>query len=125
MYELSINEYKLNFVIRIKNNCVCIKDKTKIIDKITDNNVRFINYTNKIESIKKDKNNKDVKIEETIICNLVTNLNKEKYNDDLIKDIYLMRWDVEVFFKLLKSNFKFANLREHNKNTVELYKKNI
>ena len=90
----TLNEYKLNFVIRIKNNCICIKDKTKIPDKITDNNVRFINYTNKIESIKKDKNNKDVKIEETIICNLVTNLNKEKYNDDLIKDIYLIYYSI-------------------------------
>lgn len=31
--------------------------------------------------------------------------------------------DIEVFFKLLKSNFKFACLREHNKNTIEQYKK--
>lgn len=34
-----------------------------------------------------------------------------------------MRWDVEVFFKLIKSNFKFAVLREHNNNTTENYKK--
>jgi len=35
-----------------------------------------------------------------------------------------MRWDVEVFFKLIKSNFKFSCLKEHNLNTVEQYKKN-
>ena len=40
---------------------------------------------------------------------LITNLNKDNYNDDKVKDIYHKRWDVEVFFKILKSNFKFEN----------------
>ena len=32
--------------------------------------------------------------------------------------------DVEVFFKLLKSNFKFSNLKEHHKtNTINKYNK--
>ena len=31
--------------------------------------------------------------------------------------------DIEVFFKLIKSNFKFALLREHNEKTLEQYKK--
>ena len=35
----------------------------------------------------------------------------------------MQRWDIEVFFKLLKTNFKFALLREHNKKTLEQYKK--
>ena len=26
--------------------------------------------------------------------------------------------DIEVFFKLLKSKFKFSNLKEHNKNNT-------
>jgi len=117
-------ENKLNFVIRAKNNSICIKDKNNILNKFTDKNIRFINYTNKIITTQKDKNNNDIKLEETITCNIVTNLNIDKYDDKLIKKIYLMRWDVEVFFKLLKSNFKFANLKEHNKNTTEQYKKN-
>jgi hypothetical protein len=114
---------KLNFVIRAKNNSICIKDEKQISNKFTDKNIRFIKYSNKNITIQKDKNNNDVKIEETIICNIVTNLNIDKYDDKLIKEIYLMRWDVEVFFKLLKSNFKFADLKEHNKNTIEQYKK--
>jgi len=118
-----LNQHKLNFVIRSKNNSICIKDKNNIIDKINNNNVRFIHYENKITITKKDINNIDIKLEETIECNLVTNLNKDNFNDESIKNIYLMRWDIEVFFKLIKSNFKFALLREHNKNTIDQYKK--
>jgi hypothetical protein len=35
--------------------------------------------------------------------------------------MYKRRWDIEVFFKLIKSNFKFANLTEHNSKTRECY----
>ena len=69
------------------------------------------------------KDNNDTKLEETIKCYLATNLPIANYNDELIKKIYCMRWDVEVFFKLVKSNFNFAYLREHNSNTLEQYKK--
>ena len=54
---------------------------------------------------------------------MVTNLNKDEYNDLNIKNIYLSRWDIEVFFKFIKSNFKFSNLKEHNKKTLNQYKK--
>ena len=47
------------------------------------------------------------------------------YNDELIKKIYCMRWDVEVFFKLVKSNFNFAYLREHNSNLLLIILINI
>lgn len=120
-----LNEYKLNFVIRVKNNCSLLTHKQLIENKIKNNNVRFINHKSVKQMTIKDKENKDIKLEETLICNLVTNLPLIKYNDDEIKNIYLHRWDVEVevFFKLIKSNFKFACLREHTKNTIEQYKK--
>jgi len=35
-----------------------------------------------------------------------------KYSDSTILKYYSSRWDIEVFFKLLKSNFKFQNLNE-------------
>ena len=116
-----LNEYKLNYVIRSKNNSKYLKENNNL-NKIDDNN-RFINYISKRIIIQKDKNNKDVKLEEIIECNLVTNLDKNDYDDKKIKNIYLQRWDVEVFFKLLKSNFKFSNLREHNLTTVKQYNK--
>jgi len=46
---------------------------------------------------------------------LLTNLNIIDYNDDDIKKIYKERWSVEIFFKLLKYNFKFEHLTEHDK----------
>ena len=101
---------------------------TIIKTKINCNNVRFITHKSKRFITVKDKNDKDVNLEEVNLeevneCNLVTNLSNTNYDDDSIKNIYLMRWNVEVFFKLLKSNFKFACLREHNENTIEQYKK--
>ena len=114
---------KLNYVIRIKNNSIGINNKNKANDKLVNKNTRIINYKSIININKKDKNNNIVKLEQTLICNLITNLNEDKFNNDKIKDLYLQRWDIEVFFKLLKSNFKFALLREHNKKTFLQYKK--
>ena len=45
---------------------------------------------------------------------LLTNLNKNSYYDEK-KEIYKKSWSVEIFFKLLKYNFKFEYLVEHNK----------
>lgn len=120
-----LNELKLNFVIRSKNNSKYLKDSIKNKDNLNkiDSNNRFINHKSKRIIIKKDENNKDVKLEENIECNLVTNLKYNDFNDDKIKDLYMQRWSVEVFFKLLKSNFKFSNLREHNSTTVKQYNK--
>ena len=46
---------------------------------------------------------------------LLTNLNDIDYEKDDIKKIYKERWSVELFFKLLKYNFKFEHLTEHDK----------
>lgn len=119
----SLENYNLKYVIRVKNNCLCINDKKQIKEKLNNEKTRFITYTDTITYYKKDNDNKDTKLEETIKCYLATNLSDENYSDDLIKKIYCMRWDVEVFFKLVKSNFNFARLREHNFNTMEQYKK--
>ena len=42
-------------------------------------NTRIINYKSIININKKDKNNNIVKLEQTLICNLITNLNKNKF----------------------------------------------
>lgn len=55
---------------------------------------------------------------------LITNLPIDSYNNEKIKELYRQRWDVEVFFKLLKYNFKFELLKEHNQEeSTEQYKK--
>ena len=120
-YELVnfLNEHNFNYVIRIKNNSLSISNKEHIKKKITNyTNIRIITYEDNIDIIKKDKNNKDVKLKQTITCNIITNLNINDYGDNDIKKIYLSRWNIEVFFKLLKSNFKFSNLKEHHKNNT-------
>ncbi len=41
---------------------------------------------------------------------LRVSINKEKYSDDKIIELYRDRWPVEVFFKFIKNNFKFSDL---------------
>ena len=60
-----------------------------MIKKINNENVRFINYGNKYTYDIKGKDNKIIKVEKTITCNLITNLNIDNYNDDKIKHIYI------------------------------------
>ena len=55
---------------------------------------------------------------------LVTNLSIETYDDNKVKELYKQRWSVELFFKLLKYNFKFEHLKEHNADkNYDKYKK--
>ena len=96
----------VKFVIRIRNNA-------KNIKKL---NCRFLEKSFFIE--KKVFNKKTNKYD-TIICNnkysIVTNINEEIYNEKKIFEIYEDRWNVEVFFKYLKKNFKFIDLKEIKK----------
>jgi IS4 transposase len=50
-------------------------------------------------------------------CNLITSLrNRRTYSNKKILEIYKARWEIEVFFKYLKNNFKFQHMKEKNKN---------
>ena len=70
-----------------------------------------------VNSSKSKINIKPVKIKVKNDCVLVTNLKiNDKYTDDYILDSYKSRWDVEVFFKHIKYNFKFQNLEEKYSN---------
>ena len=142
---LNINDYK--FIIRFRNNC-------KNFNKITDiKNIRILKYFDEFDNVvshekyynyinrKKSKGTHN-KVNKNLINNketikfktadikmkyeytLVTNLQTEIYKDDKIKELYKERWSVEIFFKLVKYNFKFEHLSEHNKlNNNEDYKK--
>ena len=126
---LDNNNY--NYVIRVKNSCLYLnkeknKDKiNKMTKKINNENARFVNYENKYILNIKGKGNKILKVEKSTKCNLITNLNIDKYDDNIIKNIYKNRWSVEVFFKILKSNFKFSNLINHtDKTKIQYHKQN-
>ena len=85
------------FVCRFRNNCkkfneldasnriIKLSNQTK--DSILLNGDYFINDS------KINKVNYQINEEYT----LITNLNKDNYNDDKAKDIYHKRWHVEVF----------------------------
>jgi hypothetical protein len=125
-----LNNKNAKFVIRIKNNSKYINKNIDIKNnnvKNIPNNTRFINYSFNKESVrtlynKKIKCNEQYKITQKIDCNIATNLD-ESYTDEVIKEIYNSRWNIEEYFKLIKSNFKFAHMREHNKKTLDTYKK--
>lgn len=117
-YELmNFLEHKnAKFVIRIKNN-----------NKHMPTNFRLINYNFNKESFRELYNNNTkqtdyYKITQKINCNIATNLDNT-YDDEAIKKIYNSRWNIEEYFKFIKSNFKFSIMREHNKNTSDTYKK--
>lgn len=125
-YELFnlLEENKLKYVIRIKNNSKIINDKYfpnkkdknyKYIVKLKENpSVKIIKY--EIENVKQIKNKKNesnkVKIKNNYY--LITNLGDKNLLDEEIKKIYNARWNIEVFFKLLKKNFKFSYMKEKN-----------
>jgi len=86
------------------------------------NNVRIINYGNimkkEIYITNTKKNMKSHLIEIKNNCTLITNLpNDSDYNDGHILDLYKRRWDIEVYFKYLKYNFKFQYMTE--KSTIQ------
>jgi hypothetical protein len=60
-------------------------------------------------------------------CMIVTNLrDHKKYTDDILLEHYNKRWDIEVFFKLIKNNFKFQSLTEKSEdNNLKMYYCNL
>jgi len=123
-----LDSKNIKFVIRIKNNCLYINNKKgKKSPKQIPEHCRFINYSFYTDSLrellnKKTQNTDLYKVTQKISCSVVTNLN-DKFKDDDIRQIYNSWWQIEEFFKLVKSNFRFSNLREHNKNTDITYHK--
>jgi hypothetical protein len=98
--------------------------KYDIINELR-NNIRIVkcksSYDKTIYASNSKKNVKELIFKAKNDCILITNLtNKCMYSDRHLLNIYKSRWDIEVYFKLVKSNFKFQNLTE--KKTIQ-YKK--
>ena len=134
LFDFFIN-HDLKFIVRVKgsgNNLdtnIPLKKNIKNYDII--NNIR-----SKIRTVKCLKSypktvvisNSKMKLDTRKImvkndCQIVTNLtNCNKYPDTLLLEYYNQRWDIEVFFKLIKNNFKFQNLNETSEdNNKKLY----
>jgi IS4 transposase len=143
---------KYKFIIRFRNNCKNfnkIQNLNNIrILKYNDEvkNIipydKYKNYIDKkkekeIKKNKKEKKSKNIQLPNDDKYNIVfknaevimkyeytllTNLNSNDYNDEKIKELYKQRWSIEIFFKLLKYNFKFEHLIEH---ILEIIKINL
>lgn len=123
----NLNDSNLNYIIRIKDNSYLINNDNcpkkykniTLIDQLKKSS-RIIECEYKKEKKLKSKNNKEIKINQTLKYYLITNLSDTKtYTNDKIKDIYNSRWKIEIFFKLLKSNFKFSYLVEKKREQNE------
>ena len=110
------NNYK--FIIRKKNTCNDISlKKLKNINK----DIRIVKYTNNIKKysfIRKSKKSKHTQVTylQKNDCNLITNV-KNITNSELLK-AYRKRWNIETFFKFIKTNFKFQHLTEKNNDSI-------
>jgi hypothetical protein len=108
----------LKYFDEFKTNIPYDKFKKYIGLKKNKGKYKVINKNNNDEDNKKILNNTVFSSADIIMkyeYTLLTNINIDDYNDEKIKDLYKQRWDIEIFFKLLKYNFKFENLIEHNK----------
>jgi DDE family transposase len=108
----------LNKDIELKKNI----QKREIINIIR-KNVRVIKNTfistKTINSSNSKEKNKEMIIESKNDYVIITNLEEDKYSNEKLSNIYKSRWDIEVYFKLLKENFKFRNLKEKEKAEYE------
>lgn len=100
---IKTNTPKYNEMLYIKNNSKIIK---------YENNLKKTVYSRKKNNSKKSSIAKyilDIKND----CVIITNLLDEKiYSNDKIMELYRSRWNIEVFFKLIKSNYKFQHIKE-------------
>lgn len=118
----------IHFIIRAKGNAINL-DKNKPLKKnIKDHNIielrdeiRIIHCKKKFNKVffdkkcKKDKTKKYY-LEVTNDCVLITNLfDTIKYPDTKILNLYKQRWEIEIYFKYIKSNFKFQHMKEKDK----------
>lgn len=128
-----LNQNNIKYVIRFRNNC-------NNFSKIKKKNFRIINNiiscSNVVNNEHKDIFLIDNKKFNNVTLNykdeykIITNLNST-YTNDKIFEIYKSRWyvshseqpctlcvlgNVEVFFKIIKKNFKFEDLRITNNN---------
>lgn len=117
---LTLAEQGLFFIIRIKNNPKFTNETmTEQLKKINNKNInidtfRIVEY--EINTTKNCilENEEKCELEINNKFKIITNLNKDKYDDTKIKELYKKRWNIEVFFKHLKNNFKFSELKEYN-----------
>ena len=106
-----LDKNQIKYVVRFRNNCTNIsKKKNRIIkfDEVINDVVQNDNIDKHLINNKKFTS---VTLQTKNEYTLITNLDINDYNDEKIKDIYHQRWNIEVFFKIIKHNFKFSDIK--------------
>ncbi len=118
-----LDEYNFKYIIRIKDNTLLNSDKnTKSKDVLYfRKNTRCITYDISLQFEYVDLDKKKKKCNILTKYNIITNLNnKQLFTDLLIKKIYHIRWNIEIYFKFAKKNTKLAFFREKNPNSHKI-----
>ena len=105
MIDLNKNTVKHDYILNIRDKCRLIRcDKS---------------YTQMVLVNNKKGKCKTVTINRVSDYIILTDLPEKDYSDDRINELYHSRWDIEVFYKLIKTNFNFSNLHEDNTDTMK------
>ena len=101
---------QIKYIVRFRNNCINISNKNRII-KFSEVDYDIIQNDNIDKHLIDNKKFTDVTLKTTNEYTLISNLNINDYDDKTIKDMYHQRWNIEVFFKIIKHNFKFSDMK--------------
>lgn len=117
----------IKFIIRVKGEGENLNSK-KVLSPSTPKyntiinirrHIKIVTYKNEIQKTvysrksKKESDKHKLKIKND--CVIVTNLlDKKTYSNEKLLELYRSRWAIEVFFKFIKSNFKFQHMKENS-----------
>ena len=121
-----LDSKKIKFIIRAKGRGDNLNEELELKKNIGNyetikklrGNVRVIKYINTYDKIvdntkSKKRPNKTYYLQVKNDCVLISNLmDDQKYDDNKILELYRKRWEVEIFFKFLKKNFKVQFMKE-------------
>ncbi len=70
--------------------------------------IRKITKVHNLEEIVELNDKQFIKTKIPIECNIISNLENNVFTDDMIGNIYMARWNIEIFFKNSKNTTKLA-----------------
>jgi len=121
----------IKFIIRARGEAKnlnpnnVLKHNMKNYDTVLNvkNNIKIIKYDSTLDKTiytstnKKNTTKHTLKIKNN--CIIITNLlDGNTYTDEKIMNLYRSRWDIEVFFKYIKSNYKFQHIKEKSQTNI-------
>ena len=111
LFDLCI-KYDIKFVIRVKDNCKIFNNKkvqdNKVLWYRNNETIRKITKVHNLEEIVELNDKQFIKTKIPIECNIISNLENNVFTDDMIGNIYMARWNIEIFFKNSKNTTKLA-----------------